>query len=57
MQSPTIVNPAVLVPVNPEIESYMRSLVTGLIIQCWQKWKPSQKKKLSHRRPSGGYFS
>ena len=28
MQSPTIVNPAVLVPVNPVIESYMRSLVS-----------------------------
>src|SRR6478736_4256535 len=28
MQSPTIVNPAVLVPVNPAIESYMRSLVS-----------------------------
>jgi len=28
MQSPTIVNPAVIVPVNPAIESYMRSLVT-----------------------------
>jgi predicted O-methyltransferase YrrM len=26
MQSPTILNPAVLVPVNPEIERYMRSL-------------------------------
>ncbi|SEK86521.1 O-methyltransferase [Nitrosovibrio tenuis] len=26
MQSPTIVNPAVLVPVNPAIEKYMRSL-------------------------------
>lgn len=28
MQSPTIVNPAVLVPVNPFIEKYMRSLVS-----------------------------
>ncbi len=28
MQSPTISNPAVLVPVNPEIERYMRSLVS-----------------------------
>jgi len=28
MQSPTIVNPAVIVPVNPAIETYMRSLVT-----------------------------
>src|SRR5437868_2356253 len=28
MQSPTILNPAVLVPVNPEIERYMRSLVS-----------------------------
>ncbi len=27
MQSPTIVNPAVLIPVNPAIEDYMRSLV------------------------------
>ena len=26
MQSPTIFNPAVLVPVNPAIEKYMRSL-------------------------------
>ncbi|MDE2367310.1 MAG: O-methyltransferase [Betaproteobacteria bacterium] len=29
MQSPTIVNPAVLVPVNPAIEKYMRSLAIG----------------------------
>jgi predicted O-methyltransferase YrrM len=28
MQSPTIFNPAVLVPVNPAIEKYMRSLVS-----------------------------
>jgi predicted O-methyltransferase YrrM len=28
MQSPTIVNPTVIVPVNPAIETYMRSLVT-----------------------------
>ncbi len=28
MQSPTIVNPAVLVPVNPAIEKYMRSLAS-----------------------------
>ena len=28
MQSPTIVNPAVLAPVNPAIEKYMRSLVS-----------------------------
>jgi caffeoyl-CoA O-methyltransferase len=28
MQSPTISNPAVLVPINPEIERYMRSLVS-----------------------------
>jgi caffeoyl-CoA O-methyltransferase len=27
MQSPTMVNPAVLVPVNPAIENYMRSLL------------------------------
>lgn len=27
MQSPTIVNPTVLIPVNPAIEDYMRSLV------------------------------
>lgn len=27
MQSPTIVNPAVLVPVNPAIENYMRALL------------------------------
>ncbi|MEO6823129.1 MAG: hypothetical protein ABI167_00075 [Nitrosospira sp.] len=27
MQSPTILNPAVLIPVNPKIERYMRSLV------------------------------
>lgn len=27
MQSPTILNPAVLIPVNPAIEDYMRSLV------------------------------
>ncbi len=28
MQSPTIVNPAVLIPVNPAIEKYMRSLAS-----------------------------
>jgi len=28
MQSPTIVNPALLVPVNPSIEKYMRSLAS-----------------------------
>jgi|GEM_PF-4939103 len=33
MQSPTIVNPAVIVPVNPAIESYMRSLVTHSTIR------------------------
>lgn len=29
MQSPTILNPAVLVPVNPAIEKYMRSLASN----------------------------